>query len=295
MENNLVVALALNKNVRIYCADTTDLCEQARLTHDLYPTSAAALGRLLSVTALMGQMLKDDNGKITTTINGKGPIGTCMATSYNNGIVKGFVGDNKIYLKYNESEKLAVGLAVGTDGYLKVTKSGKKTNFTGNVKLVSGEIGDDFAYYFMQSEQVPSIVSLGVLVNTDYSIKAAGALIIQLMPGHSEEDIVYLENLLKTLKPISSLIEEGKTPKQIIDELFLDASVEAQTTLKYHCDCEKQRFAAALTTLPLDDLKDLAKEEEIELKCEYCNKFYKFNSKELGSIIEYVENKRLGN
>lgn len=293
--NNLAIALALNQKVRIYCADTTSLVEKARLTHDLYPTSAAALGRLLSVTALMGQMIKDENGKITTTINGKGPIGTCMAIAYQNGLVKGFVGDNKLYLKYNDSDKLAVGLAVGSDGYLKVIKSGKKTNFSGNVKLISGEIGDDFAYYFMQSEQIPSIVSVGVLVNPDYSIKAAGALIIQLMPGHSEADILYLENLLKTLKPISSLIAEKKKPKTIINELFDDAKIEAISTVDYHCDCHIDRFKAALSTLALDDLKELAKDNEIELKCEYCNKFYKFNQEELKMIIEYVENKRFGN
>lgn len=293
--NNLSIALALNKHVRIYCADTTELVEEARKTHDLYPTSAAAMGRLLSATAIMGVMLKDENASITCSINGGGPIGTCLATSYNNGYVKGFVGDNTIYLKYNDTEKLAVGVAVGTNGYLKVTKSGEKANFTGNVKLVSGEIGDDFAYYFMQSEQTPSIVSLGVLVDTDYHIKAAGALIIQLMPGHTEEDILYLEDLLKDLKPISSLIEQGMTPDQIIQTLFKDAEIHLKRELKFLCDCHQERFLAGLSTLPLNDLKELANEKNIELKCEYCNKTYQFSQQQLEQLVQYVEDKRSRN
>lgn len=289
------IALARNKHVRIYVADTTRLCEDARLTHDLYPTSAAALGRLLSAATMMGLMLKEVDSKIVLQVNGKGPIGTMLAVAFGNGDVKGFVGDNTIYLKYNDTNKLAVGRAVGIDGYLSVTKTGIKNNFTGTVALQSGELGDDLAYYFMQSEQTPSIVSLGVLVDTDYSVMAAGGMIIQLMPNHTEEDIEYLENLLKDLKPISTMINEGKKPEEIINDLFDDAIIQDMREVKYCCTCSKEHFIKALSTLPLSDLSDLAKDETLDLKCEYCNKHYTVNRQDIEDLITYVENQRLRN
>ncbi len=291
MNSNVKIALALNRHVRIYVADTTKICEDARLIHDLYPTSAAALGRVLSAASMMGLMLKEVDSKITIHINGNGPIGTILVAAFGDGSVKGFVGDNTIYLKYNDTGKLAVGKAVGTDGYLKITKYGISTDFTGQVNLVSGEIGDDLAYYFMQSEQTPSIVSLDVLVDTDYSIRAAGGLIIQLMPGHTEEDIEYLENLLKNLKPISSLINEQKTLEEIIAKLFDDYEIQATKEVSYRCDCSKEHFMKALTTLSSNDLNDLIKDDGLDLKCEYCNKTYHVDLEEIKNIINYVENK----
>lgn len=291
---NVLIGLALNKNVRIYIADTTEVVEDARKAHDLYPTSAAALGRVIGAGGLMGLMLKDE-GKLHITINGSGSIGTIMVSSNNKGEVKGFVSDNTIYLKRNSDGKLAVKEAVGTDGYLKVTKTGIKNNFTGSVKLVSGELGEDFAYYFMQSEQTPTIVSLGVLVNEDYSIKKSGALIIQLLPGHLESDIVYLENLLKEMKPITQLLSENKDLEKIVLTMFKDYEKQEYRSLKYYCDCNKERFMAGISTLPLTDILELKKENKIEVKCEYCNKLYEINKNDLEGIISYVENQRFGN
>lgn len=293
MENSkLLVAVARNRKVRIFACNTTKLVEDARITHDLYPTSNAALGRVLSVGALMGSMLKKADEKINIQINGGGPIGTIMVEANGNGDVKGFVGDNTIYLKYNDSNKLAVGIAVGNNGYIKVNKNmGLKNIFTSQVELQTGEIGDDFAYYFTVSEQVPSLVSVGVLVDTDYSTKAAGGLIIQLLPNHSEEDIVYVENIQKELKPISKMIDDGMSLEDIINSLFIDAEILEERELNFKCDCNRERFMEALMTLPKDDLKEVLEDNVIEIKCEYCNKIYHISHDDILKFIkEHVEN-----
>lgn len=289
MKDILVKGLALNGHARLYAVKTTKLCEDARLQHDLWPTSLATLGRIMSIGAIMGAMLKNDEEKIVIQINGHGPIGTCMVECKGNGDVKGFVGDNEIYLKYNDTNKLAVGMAVGKDGYLKITKDmGLKNNFTGQVELQSGEIGDDFAYYFTVSEQTPSVVSVGVLVDTDNSCKSAGGLLIQLMPDATEDDIVTIENAIKGLKPISTLIDEGNTPKMILKSLFDDVEILEEKEVRWHCDCSKDRFKAALTTLKEEDLLEMINEDHgCEVKCEYCNTLYQFTEEELKFILEF--------
>lgn len=289
MKDSLVKAIALGGKVRIYAVKSTELCETARLQHDCWPTSQAALGRIMSIGTIMAAMLKNEDEKIVIQINGNGPIGTCMVECRYNGDVKGFVGDNEIYLKYNDSNKLAVGLAVGTDGYLKVTKyTGLKNNFTGQVALQSGEIGDDFAYYFTVSEQTPSAVSVGVLVNTDTSCKAAGGLLIQILPDATEEDIQKVEKVVANLKSVSQLIDEGLTPQDIIKLCFEDAEILEEKSIQWNCDCSKDRFKAALSTITSQDLEEMIHEDHgCEVKCEYCNKTYKFNEDDLKLILEF--------
>ena len=289
MKENVIIATALNKHVRIYLANTKKLCEDARVIHNLWPTSLAALGRTMSITGIMALKQKEKDEVVTTTINGGGPIGTIMVVAQSDGIVKGFVGDNEIYLKYNDSNKLAVGMAVGTNGYLKVTKNLKlKNNYTSQVKLQSGEIGDDFSYYFSVSEQVPSICSVGVLVDVDYTTKAAGALLIELLPNHEEKDILFLEELLKNLRPISSVLDEDDDLEKYLYTLFNDAQILERRELKYHCDCNRDRFLKGLLTLPKKDLLELLNEEEISIKCEFCNKEYKFNKNDIDLLSKYV-------
>lgn len=293
MNSYIKTALVLNEHARVYFADSKQMVEDARKIHGLYPTSLAALGRTMTMAAIMAQMYKDDEEKVDISINGGGPIGTIMVSAMKNGDVKGFVGDRTIYLKYNDGNKLAVGLAVGTDGYLKVTRHEIRQNFSGEVALVSGEIAEDFASYFMQSEQVPSIVSLGVLVDTDTTTKAAGGLVIQLLPGHEEADIVYLENMLKTLKPISTILDEGTDFDTLMKELFPDYVYLDEYPIRYHCDCSKDRFKAALTTLDIKDLEEILDQDgKVDIKCEYCNKEYHIDKEELETIIAYVRNQR---
>lgn len=291
-ESKILIGTALNSHVRFYVGDTTKLCEDARQIHDLWPTSLAALGRVMSVTSCMGLMQKGDGESVTTTINGGGEIGTIMVTADNKGKVKGFVGDPHCYLKYNDGNKLAVGLVVGTNGYLKVLKNLKmKQSYTSQVALQTGEIGDDFAYFFQVSEQVPTIVSVGVLVAEDYSCKSAGILLIELLPNHTEEDIVYLENLLKDLKPISSVLENDRDLVKYINSLFNDAQILEEEEIKFECNCSREKFMANLLTLPKKDIEDLAKEEEIEVKCEFCNKTYKYNKADLEKVLSYAKYK----
>ena len=289
--NKLVKALALDGNVRIYCINIKDLVEKARLAHDLWPTSLATLGRVAGITSIMAAMQKNDEDKIIAQINGGGPIGTVMVEAKANGDVRGFVGDNEIYLKYNDTNKLAVGSAVGINGYLKVTKDiGLKETFTGQVELQSGEIGDDFAYYFMVSEQTPSVVSCGVLVDTDESCKSAGALLIQLMPNAREEDIVRVEEVVKKLKPISTMLDEQEDPKEIILDLFNDAEILEVKQFDWKCSCNKDRFKAALTTINMSDLQEILEEDKrIEVKCEYCNTKYEFNEEEIKTIMDFKQ------
>ncbi|MBQ6492572.1 MAG: Hsp33 family molecular chaperone HslO [Erysipelotrichaceae bacterium] len=290
MKNNVLIATALHEHARIYIFNSTEMVEKARTLHGLWPTSCAALGRTLSVTALMGLMQKDENETVTVTINGGGPIGTILCVGRSNGEVKGFCGDPFIYETYENTHKLAVGKAVGTGGYLKVTKNLKlKQNYTSQVDLQSGEIGDDFAYYFSVSEQIPSIVSVGVLVDTDSSVKAAGAMIIELLPNHEEADVTYLENL--KLKPISSVFSEDPDIYRYLNELFSDAQILEERYVHYHCDCSRERFMRNLLTLPGSDLKDLAEEGKVEIKCEFCDKAYNFDENDLRTIMSYA-NKR---
>ena len=291
MDKNVLIATALNEHARIYLLNSKEVVEQARKYHDLWPTSCAALGRTLSVTALMGLMQKDENETVTVTINGNGPIGTILCVAQSNGTVKGFCGNKHIYQTYENTHKLAVGLAVGTDGYLKVTKNLKmKQNYTSQVALQSGEIGDDFAFYFMESEQVPAIVSVGVLVDTDDSVKSAGAMIIELLPNHVESDIAYLENL--DLKPISSVLEDDPDLKKYLFRLFPDAQILEEKEVYYHCGCSKDKFMSKLLTLPKKDLEEISKDEKIEIKCEFCSKVYHFDQNDIRTVLNYVSDKR---
>lgn len=287
MKNNVLIATALNNHARIYMINSTSVVEQARRLHGLWPTSCAALGRTLSVTALMGLMQKDENEVVTVTINGGGSIGTILCVGNCNGEVKGFCGDNEIYLKYNDTNKLAVGLCVGKDGYLKVTKNLKlKQQYTSQVALQSGEIGDDFAYYFSVSEQRPTIVSVGVLVDTDYSVTSAGAMIIELLPNHTEEDICYLENL--KINPISGELDRNPSLNDYLNTLFKDAKVLEEKNVIYKCDCSKERFMRNILALPLKDIEELALEDEIKIKCEFCNTDYVINKDDINTILTYA-------
>lgn len=291
MENNVVIAEALNGNARVYLFDSKEMIEKARTLHDLWPTSCAALGRTLAVTALMGLMQKEKGETVTVTINGNGPIGTILCVADCEGNVKGFCGQPHIYQTYENTHKLAVGLAVGTDGYLKVTKNLRlKQNYTSQVKLQSGEIGDDFAYFFVVSEQIPCIVSVGVLVDKDDSVRSSGAMIIQLLPGHKEEDIEYLEKL--DLKPISSVFDQGTKMEDYLYELFPDAKILEERSVRYHCDCSKERFLSKLLTLSIDDLKEIAQDDSIDVKCEFCDKEYHFDHDDIEELMNYVSDQR---
>lgn len=291
MENNCLIATALNEHARVYIINSKQIVEKARTLHDLWPTSCAALGRTLSVTALMSLMQKDKNEVVTVQINGGGPIGTILCVGTCNGIVKGFCGNPHFYETYPDSHKLAVGVGVGTNGYLKVTKNLKlKQQYTSQVEIQTGEIGQDFAYYFSVSEQVPTIVSVGVLVDKDNSVKSAGAMIIELLPNHTEEDIEYLESL--NLEPISSVLANNDNIYDYLNLLFNDANVLENKAVEFKCDCSRERFMSNILTLPRKDIDELALEDSLEIKCEFCGKLYKFDKNDIETIMSYANRKQ---
>lgn len=289
--DKLAIGMAINNNIRIYATTTTQLVEEARVRHNMWPTSTAALGRVMSVALMMASMQKGTDEKITIQIDGDGPIKNITAIAKNDGTVRGYVGDPNVMLSYNDKNKLAVGLAVG-NGFLKVTKDlNLKTDFVGTVDIQTGEIGDDFAYYFNVSEQTPSAVSVGVLVDTDNSVISAGGLIIQVMPGASDEDITEAEKVIKNLKPISEIVKDGLSAKQIVESLFDDAKVLLEKDVAFSCDCSRERMQNGLATLTVEDLNEMIEENEtIETVCNFCNEKYNFSINDLRGILDAKSN-----
>jgi molecular chaperone Hsp33 len=284
--DTMVRALAHNGRIRIFVCKTTELVEYARQRHDTFPTATAALGRLLSVGVLMGSMLKSEHEKISLTIRGNGPLKTLIVDADHRGHVRGLVGNPYVNLTNEKTGKLDVGRAVG-QGMLNVVKDlNMKNDFTSSVELQTGEIGDDIAYYFLVSEQTPSAVSVGVLVNTDASVLASGALIIQMMPDADEADIRITENVVAHLKPISQMIHEGMTPVDIATGLFDDVEILHEQPIEFECSCNKERMSRALSTLEVLDLKDMIFEDHgCELTCHFCNTSYAFSEDELRDIL----------
>lgn len=289
MKDYLVRGIVESKNCRVFACTTRNLVEEARLHHDTYPTASATLGRLMSVTLMMGAMNKNHE-KMTVTLNGGGPIGTVMACTNSDGKIKGFVSQPHTHFTYNDTGKLAVGYAVGTDGTLQVIRDmGLKEPFVGTVPLQTGEIGDDFSYYFMVSEQIPSVVSLGVRVNDTNEILSSGGFVIQLLPDASEDDIVYIEEKMKDFPPVSSLLDEGKTPEEILNMIFEDVEILETQDLFFECDCSKDKMAEAIKTVGKKEIRSMIEEDHgCEILCHFCNTRYQFNEEELESIYEEI-------
>lgn len=286
MKDYLVRGIVESKNCRVFACQTTNLLEEARQKHGLWPTASAALGRMMSATLMMAAMNKNKE-KMTVTINGGGPIGTMLASTHSDGKIKAFVANPEVHYTYNDTGKLAVGVAVGKEGTLQVIKDmGLKEPFVGTVPLTSGEIGKDFSYYFMASEQIPSVVSVGVLVNDTNEILSSGGFIIQLLPEATEEDISYIENKMRDFPAISSLIHEGKTPEEILKMIFDDVEILDDQDLFFECDCSKEKMRNALMTVGKAEIQSMIDEDHgCEMKCQFCNSTYQFTEKELHDLL----------
>ena len=288
MKDYALISYAYDKTVRIYVATSTHLVEEARNIHQTWPTATAAFGRFLTVSAMMGLMYKEGE-RITLRIKGDGPIGTMLVEANHVGEVRGEIQNPNVYIKYEDGPKkgkLNVGQAVG-QGFLHVTKDlGMKDYFTSSAELQTGEIGDDFTYYFVLSEQVPSSVGVGVLVNTDQSVLASGGYILQLMPNAKEETIKYLEELIASLPPVSTLIHEGKTPEEMLHLLANGTEqILDQHEISYKCHCSKDGFARSLSALDEQTLHELIHEDgQAEIECHFCRKKYVFSKDELHKI-----------
>jgi len=284
MSDYLVKALACDGNIRAYAVRTTETIREAQERHQTWRTASAALGRTLTAGVMMGAMLKGED-KLTIKINGGGPLGPIVVDSNAKGEVRGYVTNPEVDFESNEHGKLDVRRAVGTDGMLAVVKDiGLRDFFSGQVPLVSGELGEDFTYYFATSEQVPSSVGVGVLVNPDDTILAAGGFIFQLMPGTPESVISQVEERLNTIPPVSKLIEQGLTPEEILAELFGKEQIKIleKMPVQFACNCSKDRFANAIIGLGKAEIDAMIEEDgQAEAHCHFCNEKYLFTKEEL--------------
>nr|MDH3092003.1 Hsp33 family molecular chaperone HslO [Bacillus velezensis]MDH3098060.1 Hsp33 family molecular chaperone HslO [Bacillus velezensis] len=282
----LIKAIAYDGKVRAYAARTTDMVNEAQRRHDTWPTASAAIGRTMTASLMLGAMLKGED-KLTVKIEGGGPIGAIVADANAKGEVRAYVSNPHVHFDLNEQGKLDVRRAVGTDGTLSVVKDlGLRDYFTGQVEIVSGELGDDFTYYLVSSEQVPSSVGVGVLVNPDNTILGAGGFIIQLLPGTDEETISTIEKQLSQIEPISKLIQKGLTPEEILEEVLGQKPDVLETMpVKFHCSCSKDRFETAILGLGKKEIQDMIEEDgKAEAVCHFCNEKYLFTKEELEEL-----------
>ncbi len=287
MSDYLVKALAFDGQIRAYAVKSTETVGEAQRRHYTWPVASAALGRAMTAGVMMGAMLKGED-KLTIKIEGGGPLGLILVDSNARGQVRGYVSNPHVHFDLNEHGKLDVRRGVGTDGTLTIVKDlGMRDYFTGQVPIISGELGEDFTYYFVTSEQVPSSVGVGVLVNPDNSIKAAGGFIIQLMPGTDDETITYIENRLKEIPPVSKLIDKGLSPEELLTELLGEENVKVLETMEvaFECNCSKDRFGNALISLGSEEIRDMIDTEgQAEAHCHFCNEKYLFSREELEEI-----------
>lgn len=294
MQDQIIKFLAHNGKISVICANTTNLVEKARKTHDLSPVVTAAFGRMLTMTAVMGAEMKSVKDKLTIQIKGNGPIEMMVATTSNFPRVKGYVINPQIDIPLNEFGKLDVSGAVGYDGYINVIKDiGLKDPYIGILPLTSGEIADDFAHYFVHSEQRNSAVALGVLVDKN-GVKSAGGYLINPMPDASEEEISQVEQAIFNAGAISKMLDEHLTLKEIAQKVTGDENVEIleeNITPIYQCDCSKEHMAEGLTTIGKEELQNIIETDgQAELLCHFCNQKYHFSKQDLEEIIKNIDN-----
>ena len=290
MSDYLVKSLAFDGQIRAYAVDATETVSTAQKLHDTWSAASAALGRSLVGTLLLASASLQGDETMTVKINGNGPVGGIVVDGNANGTVKGYVQNPHVHLPLNDKHKIDVKGAVGTEGFLAVTKDlGLKEPFTGQVPLVSGELGEDFTYYLAKSEQIPSSVGLSVFVNSDNSIETAGGFMIQVMSGAKEETISQIEKRLAEIPMVSEMMRDGKKPEDILNEILGAENVKVldKMPVSYHCDCSRERFLGVLTSLPTDQLQEMADEDHgAEAVCHFCGKKYQFTEDELRKIIK---------
>lgn len=291
MTDYLVRAIGFNGQVRAFAARTTATVGEAQRRHQTWPVVSAALGRSMTAAVMMGAMLKGED-KLTVKIEGNGPIGPMIIDADAKGDVRGYVTNGQIHFDLNEQGKLDVRRAVGTEGMLTIVKDlGLRDMFSGQTPIVSGEIAEDFTYYFATSEQVPSSVGLGVLVNPDNTILAAGGFILQLMPGCEEETIDAIEAHLATIEPVSKMIEKGYTPEQILEAVLGEGNVQILNSMpvQFKCQCSKERFGAAIIGLGVNEIQEMIDQDgAAEAQCHFCLETYDFSKDELEGFINEI-------
>lgn len=292
MHDYMVRATAAGAQIRAFACTTKELVEEARKAHNTSPVVTAGLGRLLSAGCMMGSMLKGEDDLITLIVRGDGPLQGLTVTADSKGRVKGYPLVLDVILPANAIGKLDVGGAVGR-GYLKVIRDmGLKEPYVGQTELQTGEIAEDLTYYFALSEQVPSSVGLGVLMEKDNTVKQAGGFIIQLMPFAEEEVIARLEENLQNIKSVTAMLEAGHTPEEMLTQILdgMDVEILDIMPVSFYCNCSKERVQKALMGMGRRDLEDIIKDGEgIDVNCHFCNKNYHFTIDELKALLDGQE------
>lgn len=289
MNDYLIKATTYDGMIRAYAVTSTNTVEEARRRQDSWATATAALGRTLTITSMMGAMLKGED-TLTAKMEGSGPLGVIVADGNADGEVRGYVSNPHVDFDLNEHGKLDVARGVGTEGNLSIIKDlGLKDYFTGQVPIVSGEISEDFTYYFANSEQIPSAVGAGVLINRDHSVLAAGGFIVQVMPGADEEVIERLEEQIQAFPAISKLIEEGYTPEQILQRLFegQEIKIHEKLPIAFKCKCSRERIEQAIGGLGNEEIEKMIEEDQgAEATCHFCNEQYQFTEDDLSKLMD---------
>lgn len=289
MSDRIVRATAANAQIRIFAADTKDTVETARVKHQTTPVATAALGRLLTAGAMMGTMLKGADDLLTLKITGDGPLGGIVVTADANADVKGYVGNPNADLPLNAKGKLDVSGAVGKGRLDIIRDMGLKEPYVGQTPLISGEIAEDLTFYFANSEQVPSSVGLGVLVDRDYTVKRAGGFIVQLLPNASDEVIDRLEENLSKIKSVTAFFESGLGAEDLIRVICerMDPEITDTIPVRFYCNCSRERVEKALISIGHKELDDMiADGKEVNLNCGFCNTDYTFSVEDLKRIRE---------
>lgn len=286
-------AIDESETIKISAAITTDVVEEAAKIHKLSKTTSAALGRVLTAAAIIGSWQKNEKDSITLSINGNGPAGKIVATCKNDGYVKGYVTNPGADLPTREADgKIDVAGIVGEGNLTLVMDTGMKKPYTGTVNLTTGEIAEDLAVYFLQSDQVPSAVGLGVLVDVDYSIKAAGGFIIQLMPDATEEQISKLEENLKGLPSVTSILDEYHDAEKLIEILMkdIDFKILEKREITYKCNCSREKVEDAIVSVGPKEIEEILREDKkAEVSCYFCDKVYNFDESDLERMLKKAE------
>ena len=289
----MIRATAANAQVRAFAVTSKDIAEYARKAHDLSPVAAAALGRSMSAALMMADMLKGPSDLLTIQIDGDGPIGRILVTADNNGGVKGYVQNPKVYLPNNAYGHLNVGGAVGRGTLTVIRDMGMKDPYVGQTAIQTGEIAEDITYYYAVSEQIPSSVGLGVLVNTkENRVMEAGGFIVQLMPFAEEETIAALEKNLGGIEAVTKMLSAGDTPEMMLEKVLkgLDPVITDRMPVEFRCNCGKERYERALVLLGRDEMQKIVDEgEPVEIECQFCGKKYAFTPEELKEVLRKTE------
>lgn len=294
LQDVLVRGTAWNGKIRVFAVRTTNIVEELRRRHDTFPTATAALGRTLSVGAMMGAMLKGKE-RLTIQVKGDGPIGQVVVDANAGGELRGYVDNPQAHHGSNEKGKLDVAGAVGTSGYIYVTKDlGLKEPYRGSVPIISGELAEDFTYYFAVSEQTPSAVGVGVLVENDNSVLHAGGYIVQLLPGLTDAEITRLEQAIAKMPPVTTLLAQGETPEDLLKWVVgsEDLVIHDTMPLMFKCQCTEEKVEQTLISLGESELRGIIEEDgKAEVVCHFCNETYVFGRERLEQLLEQAKPK----